>query len=171
METIILKKYEKIFIENNIYIIQKGKILFKYVFEEGNSLANSKHLKKGELIGNFFQLDSEVEISPFYLEVLALETVILERIYQINLNKNSIYQKIISHLLKVLASNIDYRLKDKKELILYILKSLSNSRGIVQKQTISPDLFDLSKSQYYLLISKLKNEKKLDEGINIFKIY
>lgn len=166
---IFLKKHETMYIETNIYIINQGSIVLKQIFEDGQLFTIPKYFIEGDIIGNFFYLDSKIDVLSYYIEIFALNNVILEEVLNIKLVKESIYQKIISHLLNIIAIEISRNLKNKKEFLLDILRKLSIVDEITQKKLINPSIVNFSKSQYYLLITQLKKEKKIQEKNNIFK--
>lgn len=168
-EILSLKAGESLFLYGGIYIIKSGKVLSKQIFDNGKVLLNTCYLEKGELIGNFFGLSQDIPVPEFYIEIIATKDTVLEKIHLSPLNtlkEGSIYQKIIYQLLIRINLEIHSKIVDKKEFILFISNLLSNPDGSVDKKIISPEIFNMSKSQYYLILSKLNEEKKISDGIN-----
>lgn len=100
------------------------------------------------------------------IEVEALENgTILEEFHFTSKDiLNNIYlEKLFFQLIKKNMIKFFYQLYDTKGYILAILKLYADDSGIILKDEISYENFNVSKSQFYLLYSKLKKEKFIQE--------
>lgn len=179
---IILEKSKTLYISDNFFLIKNGKILIKYIFENGKISGHNFVLKKGDIIGNFFKLipSNEIKYSfklEFLVEIIALENSELESIklpYFSTYNLNNIYEKIIYQLLKKQALDTLYIILPKYLYVMAIFLFMS-STGNIDKKNIDPENFNMSKSQFYNVLSKIKKqniiiEKKENIIVNTEKI-
>lgn len=168
MNRIILKKNETYMLEENFYVLKKGKILIKKIFANGKTLVENGYIKEGEIVGNFFNLFENLNKLDFYMEITALENTALEKI-EIgkikNINKLSIYERIIYQLLKESSLNLLYKFFTKEQYILIVLAMLGQNNQI-DKKHITYENFNMSKSQFYLLFNRLKEKRILRETKN-----
>lgn len=179
---IILEKSKTLYISDNFFLIKNGKILIRYIFENGKISGHNFVLKKGDIIGNFFKLipSNEIKYSfklEFLVEIIALENSELESIklpYFSTYNLNNIYEKIIYQLLKKQALDTLYIILPKYLYVMAIFLFMS-STGNIDKKNIDPENFNMSKSQFYNVLSKIKKqniiiEKKENIIVNTEKI-
>lgn len=164
----ILKAKEKLLLNNKYYIIKIGKVITKDILSSGKIISNEECLREGEIIGNFLNFFT---ISNFYIpevevEIEALEETILEEfLFEKNIfsKENLIIEKLIQHLIRKAIIKSLYQIYSKEAYILAILKLYANNNGILSKKEISYENFNISKSQFYLIFSKLKSENYLYE--------
>lgn len=178
MNEIILKKNQKKKIEDKFYIIEKGKILTKDIFLNDRYVSNESYLKTGDIVGNilnFYNLTDEKNINDTELEIKALEDTYLKEI-NFTLNDVDFVENIIYQLTKKVENRLLFHKYKKEEYVLSSMLSYSNNEGIINKNDITFEDFNLSRSQFYLILSKLKESKFFyikDENyiLNIEKIY
>lgn len=170
MARIILKKRERYLLADKFYMIKNGSICAYNIFENGKCIPKEVCLKKGEIIGNFFQyLPSEnlsLSIPETEIEIVAMEenTIIEEFNFDSKvISSNLGLAKIINQLLKDNIFKLFYHLYDKKGYLLAIFKFYANSKGIVSKEQIHYENFLMSKSQFYNIYTNLKVEKFIRE--------
>lgn len=165
-----LKQNEKLFLGNKFFIIKQGKVIEKKLLENGEIITNENYIKSGEIIGNFFLL---TEIDYFQLpnieiEIESLEPVILEeiKISKEDISTNFILKKLFSQLIKQSIIKFLSHFYDTQRFILSLLKLNSDLNGIILKKNIKYENFNISKSQYYLLLSNMKKAKLFTEDNN-----
>lgn len=171
MKKVVLQKYDKFFLEGNFFLVKKGKVISREVLETGKAVSNENYIKEGEIVGNFFNFLSEKEklVPEVEIEVEALENdTILE---EFNLNTREIFndkyiQKILDQLVKKSMIKFFYQIYDTKGYILIILKLCLNKEKYISKKEINYENFNISKSNFYLIYSKLKEEKFISERNN-----
>ncbi|MEG0235846.1 MAG: hypothetical protein RR523_04755 [Cetobacterium sp.] len=165
-----LNPREKYYLDGKFFLIRKGKVITKDILPNGKIISNENCLREGEIIGNFFNfLKCEyLSVPEIDIEVEALEKSILEEFNfsQLDIVGNVIFEKMLSQLIKKSTIKFLYQLYDKKGYILAILKLYANSEGRIPKKEINYENFNISKSQFYALFSKLKQEKFLEEEKN-----
>lgn len=164
---IILNPNEKYYLDGKFFLVKKGKIITKDILPNGKIISNENCLREGEIIGNFFNfLKCEcLSIPEVDIEVEALEQSILEEFKFPQLD-NYIFEKMLSQLIKKSTIKFLYHLYDKKGYILAVLKLYADSDGKIPKKEINYENFNVSKSQFYVLFSKLKQDKFLKEEKN-----
>lgn len=183
-----LNPHEKYYLDGRFFLIKKGKVITKDILPNGKVISNENCLREGEIIGNFFNfLKCEyLSVPEIDIEVEALEKSILEEFTfsQLDVVNNVIFEKMLSQLIKKSTIKFLYQLYDKKGYILAILKLYANSEGKIPKKEINYENFNISKSQFYALFSKLKqqhffkeekneiilNIKKIDSFLNLFEL-
>ncbi|MGL5413956.1 hypothetical protein [Cetobacterium sp.] len=167
---ISLKKHKQLFIENNFFVIHKGRVNIKIILENGNAIGGDICFQDSDIIGNFFLLSSIPNISFPYisLEVKALEDTILEEFYvhQIKILNNFYLDSMLKYLIKHYYLKLLSHIYNKKMYILILLSFYATSKGIILKKHIHYENFNISKSQFYLIYSKLKKENYLEEKNN-----
>ena len=175
-----LNKKEYFYLGNKFYIIKKGSVCVRNVLENGHTLPKEGSYSQGDILGNFFHFSNfdKTFLPNLELEITALEdNTILE---EFNFNYNSIlslpgFEQLFEHLIRENVFRIFYHLYDKKGYVLSVLKFYSNSKGILLKDKISHEYFNISKSQFYSTISELKQnsfifEKNKKIVLNLEKI-
>lgn len=176
---IVLNPSEKYYLDGKFFLIKKGKVITKDILPNGKIISNENCLREGEIIGNFFNfLKCEyLSVPEIDIEVEALEISILEefKFSKLDIMNNSVFEKMLSQLIKKSTIKFLYQLYDKKGYILAVLKLYADSEGKIPKKEINYENFNVSKSQFYALFSKLKQDEFLKEEkthivLNIQKI-
>lgn len=183
-----LNPHEKYYLDGKFFLITKGKVITKDILSNGKVISNENCLRKGEIVGNFFNfLKCEyLSVPEIDIEVEALEKTTLEefKFSQLDIINNIIFEKMLSQLIKKSTIKFLYQLYDKKGYLLAILKLYADSNGKIYKKEINYENFNISKSQFYVLFSKLKEEKffkeeekeifldlkKIDTFLNLFEL-
>lgn len=170
MARIVLKKKERHLLSDKFYLIINGTICAYDIFENGKCIPKEVCLKKGEVIGNFFQCfpteKLPLPIPETEVEIVAIEdnTIIEEFNFDSKIiSANLGLEKIINQLLKDSIFKIFYHLYDKKGYLLAILKFYASSKGVLLKEQIHYENFLMSRSQFYNIYTNLKNEKYIKE--------
>lgn len=162
MKKIILSKNENYYINNDkSYIIEEGAVISKILFIDDKLLSTEIILEKNDLVFNylsFLNISSKV-FSQTELEIKALEkTILLE--YEFNIKKD--YINLISQLLSRINHSSIYHIYGKKGYILYALCNLAINNEI-DKNKINYEYFNISRSQFYLILANLKNDQYIHE--------
>lgn len=164
MSIITLNKRDRYYLDGKFYIVKKGKAITRDILENGKVVTNENCLSSGEIIGNFFKLtnSTDIYIPEIEVEVEALEdNTILERL-EFNPNQlksHAFFSKIVDQLVKKSLIKFFYQLYDTQGYILAILKLYNNDNGFILKKDITYENFNISRSQFYLILAKLKKEK------------
>ena len=165
-----LNPHEKYYLDGRFFLIKKGKVITKDILPNGKVISNENCLREGEIVGNFFNfLKCEyLSVPEIDIEVEALEKTILEefKFSHPEIISNVIFEKMLSQLIKKSTIKFLYQLYDKKGYMLAILKLYADSKGKIPKKEINYENFNISKSQFYVLFSKLKQERFLKEEKN-----
>lgn len=165
-----LNPSEKYYIDGKLFLIKKGKVITKYILPNGKIISNENCLREGEIIGNFFSFlkCNYFSVPEVDVEVEALENSLLEELKfsELELLNNCVVEKMLSQLIKKSIIKFLYQLYDKKGYILAILKMYVDSKGRIPKKEIKYENFNISKSQFYAIFSKLKEDKFLKEKEN-----
>lgn len=166
--TIVLNRHDRYYLDGKFYIVKKGKLISRDILETGKVITNENFLKKGEMIGNFFEFlpQNNMMLPEIDIEVEALEddTVLEEfNFCSKDIFQNIYFEKIIIQLIKKSMIKFFYQLYDTKGYIMAILKLYANGEGIIAKKEINYENFNISRSQFYLIYSKLKKEKYITE--------
>lgn len=164
---ISLKKDEKLFLGNKFYLIKKGSILLKKILENGKVISYENILKKDEIIGDFFTL-SEINfliLPEIEIEIEALEETLIEEIEisKNELNNNPIFKKLLNQLIKQCIIKFISYVCDPVKILLILLKINSDSNGVVEKKNVSYENLNMSRTQYYSILTLLKKENLLKE--------
>lgn len=168
MRTITLDKRDRYYLDGKFYIVKKGKAITRDILENGKIVTNENCLGSGEIVGNFFKLinPSDIYIPEIEVEVEALEdNTVLEKL-DFNpsmLKSDPFFSKVIDHLVKKSLIKFFYQLYDTQGYILAVLKLYNNDSGFIYKKDINYENFNISRSQFYLVFSKLKKEKYILE--------
>lgn len=169
-----LSSNEKYYLDGRFFLITKGKVITKDILANGKIISNENCLREGELVGNFFNISSNfnVNLPEIDVEVEALEETTLEefKFSKKDILKNTVFEKMLSQLIKKSIIKFLYQLYDSKGYILAILKLYANSDNEIPKKEISYENFNISKSQFYLIYSKLKKENYIIEEKNLVKL-
>lgn len=169
-----LSSNEKYYLDGRFFLITKGKVITKDILASGKIISNENCLREGELVGNFFNISSNfnVNLPEIDVEVEALEETTLEefKFSKKDILKNTVFEKMLSQLIKKSIIKFLYQLYDSKGYILAILKLYANSDNEIPKKEISYENFNISKSQFYLIYSKLKKENYIIEEKNLVKL-
>lgn len=170
MSKIYLQKKETKFLENKFFIVKTGKVIIKNILENGEIIVNENFINKNEIVGNFFLLSSNNEfmLPEIGIEIEAIENSILEEIHisEQDLSNNLILKKIVSQLIKSYTINFLSHFYDKPKFLLILLKLYADSEGKFLKKDIHYENFNISKSQFYLILSNLKKQNYLKENNN-----
>lgn len=165
MGELFLKSKDKFFIEEKFYIVKRGKVLLREVLPNGKSVTSECYLGPDDILGNFFNILGKNELLlDVEVEIEALEDAVLEE-FKIPIfnkfNKNGIMERILLQLAKKSMTRLYYHMYNKNGYILSIFKLYANEHGEVNKDEVNYDIFNISKSQFYLILSKLKEENYL----------
>ena len=99
-----LNPYEKFYLDEQFFLVKKGKIITKDILPNGKIISNENCLRGGEIIGNFFNFlkCESLNIPNIDIEIEALEETTLERLetFQLTTLNNSIFEKLLLHLIK-----------------------------------------------------------------------
>lgn len=179
MSEIYLQKKESMFLEKKFFIIKKGKVIVKKLLENGEIIVNANCVNKNEIVGNFFLLSSNNEflLPSIEIEIEAIKDSVLEEIHisKKDISNNLILKKIVSQLIISYTINFLSYFYDTSKFLLILLKLYADSEGNLSKKDIHYENFNISKSQFYLIFSKLKKENYLKEknskiSLNLEKI-
>ena len=179
MFKVYLQKKEMMFLEKKFFIVKKGKVIIKNILENGKIIVNENCVNKNEIIGNFLllSLNNNFILPEVEIEVEALEESILEEICisKKDLLNNLVLKKVIDQLIKSYTINFLSYFYDTPKYFLILLKSYADSNGNISKKNIHYENFNISKSQFYLILSKLKKgnylkEKNSEICLNLEKI-
>lgn len=171
MNSILLNNHERYFIEDKFFLVKKGKVITRNILENGKLIANEYSLNPGDLVGNIFKLSQNDDFPnlDMDIEVEAIEDgTILEELY-INSEKISndfLLSKLINSLSKRILASLFFHIYDSKGYILAILKLYFSDKKYIFTDNIHFENFNLSKSQFYLIFSKLKKEGYIHENGN-----
>lgn len=160
---ITLKKGEVYYIENRCYIILKGKGVTKCIMPSGKTVVNESLLKSNDILYNFLFINNDLIDEKKILkdgEVLfkAFEDSILKEVelnnqFKDKLASQSFHYYILKEL-QLAITSIEY--------LLITLKRYSYNNS-VDRTIILYDNFNISRSQFYLIIQRLKKDKLLIE--------
>lgn len=166
MKTITLSKGKDFYIENKCYLILKGKGILKYVSSNGKTVVNESVLKKDDVLYNIIFIDNnfinehnslkEIETLFKAFEITILKEIELNKLYKERLLLQISYYYILKEL-HLLVTTTEY--------LLITLKRYSYN-NIIDKTVIIYDDFNISRSQFYLIIQSLKKNKLLIEKNN-----
>lgn len=165
---ITLNKKQVYFLDHKFFLLKKGKIISRYILENGKIISNESCIKAGEFIGNFFSfLPTDLYFVPdFEIEIEALEdNTILEEVdtdFFENL-KNSPVEKIIIQLIRNTYIKYFQHLYNTKGYIMSVLKLYADTRKTIVKDEINHENFNVSRSLFYATYSKLKKENFITE--------
>lgn len=168
MNTILLNQNDKYYLDGKFYIVKSGRIISRDILETGKIVTYENYLTSGEIIGNFFKFikGNNFYIPDIDIEIEALENNTVLEEFEINYNnlsKDLFISKIIDSLVKKTLIKFFYQLYDKQGYILAVLKLYNNENGFISKKEINYENFNISKSQFYLILAKLKKEKYILE--------
>lgn len=170
MLRIHLEKNEKFFLGDKFFIVKKGEVVVKKLLENGEIIVNENYVKTGEIIGNFFLLTEidYLELPNVEIEIESLENVTLEeiKISKDDISNNLIFKKLFSQLIKQYIIKFLSHVYDTQRFILSLLRLNSDLDGVIMKKNINYEYFNISKSQYYLLLGNMKKEKLFKEDRN-----
>lgn len=165
-----LEKNEKFFLGDKFFIVKKGEVVVKKLLENGEIIVNENYVKTGEIIGNFFLLTEidYLELPNVEIEIESLENVTLEeiKISKDDISNNLIFKKLFSQLIKQYIIKFLSHVYDTQRFILSLLRLNSDLDGVIMKKNINYEYFNISKSQYYLLLGNMKKEKLFKEDRN-----
>ena len=169
MNIISLDKQQRYFLDGKFFLVKKGRIMARDILENGKIITNENYLVEGDLIGNFFTLlpKRDLFIPEIEIEIKALEDNTILEEFKFSLEEifcNVYLEKIVIQLIKKSIFKFFYQLYDTKGYILAILKLYLNNRNFILKNEIHYENFNISKSQFYLIYSKLKKENFITES-------
>lgn len=165
MGCILLNKNNKFYIDNKFYVVNKGRVITRNILENGKIITNEICLTSGDVICNFFSFlspNNDIYIPEIDIEIESLENETEIEVLDFNLQQiknNLILYKLIEQLCKKLLIKLFYHLYNTQGYILAILKLYTDENGLILKKNINYENFNISRSQFYLIISKLKKEK------------
>lgn len=164
---------EIMLLDSNFFILKKGEIIVRYIFEDGKISNFEFPLNPGDINGNFFNLLSDD--SPFYnevtVEIQANKDSTIE-VFELDSNKVDfeILNKMILQLTKQLIIKLWFQLYSKENFILLLLRIYTKKYNKSLKKHIKYEIFNISRSQFYLLYSKLKKQKNIIEKLGRIKV-
>ncbi|MGL5050870.1 MAG: hypothetical protein ACRCZR_05695 [Cetobacterium sp.] len=166
MKMIRLEKGESFYIENKCYVILEGRGIVKYILPDGKVIVNECILEKNNIAYNLLNLNLDlINKTLLFKEAEGLfkafeETLVQEVEINYDLKKKLYNQLIESYILKemnLMMTSVEY--------VLFTLKKYSKNKYVC-KEVISYDDFNLSRSQFYLVLQKLKKNRYLIEREN-----
>lgn len=174
MGKITLNAQDRYLTNGKFFEIKKGKILVREILTSGKIITYENCLKQGELVGNFFNFlpKEDLLISETETEIEALVDGTIIEEFQINpleFQINPSMEKMINQLIKNIIVKFFYQVYDTKGYILAILTMYSEN-GIILKKQINYENFVISKSQFYVVYTKLKEENFLKENNKIITL-
>ncbi len=161
-----LAEGEILILDSNFFVIKKGEVILRYIFEDGKSICFEFPLIPNDVSGNFFSLFSQT--SPFYndvtLEIQANKESHI-KIFKFDLTKidNELLNRLILQLSKQLIIKLWFQLYPKEAFVLLMLRIYSQKYNTIYKKYITYEVFNISKSQFYLIYSNLKKQKFIVE--------
>lgn len=167
MLEITLEKNEKLFLENKFYIIKKGSVLLKKILENGKIISYENILRSDELVGNFLTL-SEINfliLPEVGVEIEALEVTTIEEIdiSKNEINKNPIFKRLLNQLIKQYVIKFISHSCEPMKVLLILLKINSDLNGVVDKKNIGYENLNMSRGQYYSMLSIIRKEELIKE--------
>lgn len=174
-----LKKNESMYLEDEkIYTIISGKVIVRDIFSNGKVVNNEIPLSKGDLIGNFFKICNVCEniSKDIAIEIEALEETILvvgsTNEFHKNLKNDTfgLLKNLIEQMLKKHLIAIYHHTYSKKGYVLGVLLLHSDNKGEVPKELLSHEMFNLSRSQFFAIISDLKKDLLITKTLKGIKI-
>lgn len=171
MNIISLDKQQRYFLDGKFFLVKKGRIIARDILENGKIITNENYLIEGDLIGNFFTLlpRRDLFIPEIEIEIEALENNTILEEFKFSSEEifcNVYSEKVVIQLIKKSIFKFFYQLYDTKGYILAVLKLYPNNRTFISKKEIHYENFNISKSQFYLIYSKLKKENFIIESNN-----
>lgn len=164
MKKIILKSYERYsLLEEEVFILKKGKVITKSIASTGKIINNNTFLKEGEILFNWFDFSDEENTLEIELEVEALENSILEKIEFFKTKNQVLYQKMLFQLMRKNILEMQYHLYNTKGYILVTLKKFACDNGGLDKRIMKPEYFNIGKSQFYKIYKEIKEDGFLIE--------
>lgn len=169
MNIISLDKQQRYFLDGKFFLVKKGRIIARDILENGKIITNENYLIEGDLIGNFFTLlpRRDLFIPEIEIEIEALENNTILEEFKFSSEEifcNVYSEKVVIQLIKKSIFKFFYQLYDTKGYILAVLKLYLNNRTFISKKEIHYENFNISKSQFYLIYSKLKKENFITES-------
>lgn len=166
MKTITLNKGKEFYIENKCYLILKGKGILKYIASTGKVVVNESVLKTDDVLYNIIFINEnfisehnslkEAETLFKAFETTVLKEIELDKLYKEKLLLQISYYYILKEL-HLLITTTEY--------LLITLKRYSYN-NIIDKTVIVYDDFNISRSQFYLIMQSFKKNKLLIEKNN-----
>ena len=167
MKEVRIKAKDSMILENKFYVIKKGKILVENIFPNGKVIANEHWLRTGEFVGDLLSYYhmKKIEVPDIELEIKALEDTVLQEVdFDIeDIKNNKFMDKLLLSLMKIHIFQLLYHFYDTKGYILTLLKLYSDSNNVISKDEFNVEHFNISKSQYYNVFSKLKDKGYVKE--------
>lgn len=176
---ISLKSKEMLFLDDNkIYSIISGKILVREVFSNGKTVNSEVPLSSGDIVGNFFNIYGLYKniTRSLAIEIEAIEdTIILEldkkeMSEKISSFSNGILGNLMEQMLKKQLINICHHIYSKKGYVLAVLLMHSKDSEYISKDLLNHEVFNLSRSQFFMVISELKKDGILQKKLNGVKV-
>lgn len=176
-----LAKKEKYLIDDKCFIVKKGKVITKDILKNGKAVGHELFIGKGEVVGNFFSSFNEEDnkyLGLSLVEVEALEDTELEELVVLEslVKENDELRKVMLQFAKRTILKYYQEMYDTKGYILAVLKFHAGKKKVLNKSEVRYDRFNnISKSQFYVVYSKLKEEEYIVEEdknikLNIIKI-
>ena len=167
MLEIQLEKNEKLLLGEKFFMVKKGKVIVRKLLENGDIIVNESYIQSGEIIGNFFLLTEidYLELPSIEIEIESLNKVILEeiKISREEIFNNFILKKLFSQLIKQYIIKFLSHAYDTQKFILSLLRINCDLNGVILKKNINYEYFNISRSQYYLVLSNIKKQNLFKE--------
>lgn len=184
MKNVLLSYKENFLLEDKIFLIKRGKVIVKNILENG-LIVPENILNEGELICDIFTLLPNENPLNVKVKIEALEDGTILEEYKVDNSKiraNFFLSKLLSSIAKRALVNLFFHIYDSKGYILAILKFYFSDKKYSCCKNIHFENFNLSKSQFYLVLSQLKKEgfiyeienrlildkSKVDEYLRVF---
>lgn len=173
-----------IYLESDkIYKIEKGRFILKERLANGKCISHDHPVGAGEIIGvpNLF-LEShkgdEILIENLEYEIQAIESADIramnaEEFLSMHFPDNhsrKMFMGVANHLQKRRVSHSAFYVLDKKAYVLTILRRFADKDGYIPMDILNAEVFNMSKSHFYLVMGQLKDEKYLEKKGKIYKI-
>lgn len=168
---------------DKIYKIEKGRFLLKERLANGKCISHDHPVGAGEIIGvpDLFlesQRGDEILIENLEYEMEAIEAADIRAMDAEDFltmhfpdeNSRKIFMGVANHLQKRRVSHSAFYALDKKAYVLTILRRFSDRDGFISGEILNAEIFNMSKSHFYLIIAQLKEERYLEKRGKIYKL-
>lgn len=168
---------------DKVYYVIKGKLILREFLPNGKYIKNECPIESGEVIGNMLELIKIYDLETNYLDNIGLEIELIEdtvlevmseadflkQIYPEG-KEQSIMGSLLKSMLKKSVMRTYYHMNDKKTYILSVLKTYADSNGYIVKKSINYEIFNLSRSQFYVILNSLKKDKIIKKMDKYYKL-
>lgn len=174
IKLIKIKKGEYYFLDDKFFLVKKGRVLTRDILISGRAIPNEHFVKEGELVGNFFKfIKNDFSLLPeLSIEIEALEDSYLEE-FNFSFNEileNEILEKILLQLVKKSILRSLEHIYDTKGYMLSVMKLYANAQNEINKKELNYKNFNIGKSQYYYILSKLKEDEYITDEKKVLRL-